>query len=94
MVDFKKCFNVIEILIKNGVDIIIRCNCGYLFIDFFRMFFFWLDEFDVDWGECLLGGDEIELYIRKEKWYLKVMIFIFFVVYILIFFFIVGKKII
>lgn len=40
MVDFKKCFDVIEILIKNGVDIIIRCNFGYLFIDFFRMFFF------------------------------------------------------
>lgn len=93
MVDPKKCLNAIETLIKNGADTTIRCNRGYLPIDLFRTFSLRLDEFDVDRGECLLGGDETESYIRKEKWYLKAMIFIFFAVYISISFFIVGKKI-
>lgn len=80
MEDPKKCLNAIETLIKNGADTTIRCNRGYLPIDLFRTFSLRLDEFDVDRGECLLGGDETESYIRKEKWYLKAMIFIFFAV--------------
>lgn len=92
MVDPKKCLDAIETLIKNGADTTIRCNRGYLPIDLFRTFSLRLDEFDVDRGECLLEGDETESYIRKEKWYLTAMIFIFFAVYISLSFFIVGKK--
>lgn len=92
MVEPKKCLDAIETLIKNGADTTIRCNRGYLPIDLFKSLSLRLDEFDVDRGECLLGGDETESYIRKEKWYLTVMIFIFFAVYISLSFFIVGKK--
>lgn len=92
MVEPKKCLDAIETLIKNGADTTIRCNRGYLPIDLFKTLSLRLDEFDVDRGECLLGADKTESYIRKEKWYLTAMIFIFFAVYISLSFFIVGKK--
>lgn len=92
MVDPKKCLDAIETLIKNGADTTIRCNRGYLPIDLFKSLSLRLDEFDVDRGKCLLGGDETESYIRKEKWYLTAMIFIFFAVYISLSFSIVWKK--
>lgn len=92
MVEPKKCLDAIETLIENGADTTIRCNRGYLPIDLFKTVSLRLDEFDVDRGECLLGGNETESYIRKEKWYLTAMIFIFVTVYISLSFFIVRKK--
>lgn len=55
-VDFKKCLDIVEILIDNGVDINIWNNKGFLLIDNFKIVFFWFDELVIDRGESFLGG--------------------------------------
>lgn len=57
MIDFNECFDFVEILIENGVDINIWCKNGYLLIDYFKIVLLWFDEVIIDRGECFLGGN-------------------------------------
>lgn len=80
--DPNKCLDAVETLIDNGADINIRCNGGYLPIDFFKTVSLRFDQSVIDRGECLLGGHQNKSFMKKEKRYLGILAAIFLVLYI------------
>lgn len=90
MIDLNECFDFVEILIENGVDINIWCKNGNLLIDFFKIVLLWFDEVIIDRGECFLGGKENKLFFNKERWYFGFLVVVFILLYILLFFNIVN----